>query len=46
MAKIYQLKKGSPSKKTKFPASKIWKEVLLLSCLLNVLQIIAYILKK
>lgn len=46
MAQIYQLKKGSPSKKTRKPASVMWKQLLLLSGLLNLLQFVAYILKR
>lgn len=46
MAKIYSIQQGQPSRKTKRPPSLIWKEMLLLSCLLNVLQLLSYFLKK
>lgn len=45
MAKIYTLKPGEKSKKSKISPIFKWKELLLLSCFLNCLQIVAYILK-
>lgn len=46
MAKLYVVTKGSPSRKTRKPPSQFWKEMVFISCLLNVLQLVAYILKK
>lgn len=45
MATIYKLKKNQASKKSKKPASWIWKRIFILSVVLNVLQLIAIHLK-